>query len=60
MDKVYKIIPSVNFHTGVQALMLLFQVVNTRWDLIKILPGIQLGKIRSKCKIKLYIGEAKL
>ncbi|RUS87856.1 hypothetical protein EGW08_004389 [Elysia chlorotica] len=29
MDKIYKIIPSVNFHTGVQALMLLFQVVNT-------------------------------
>ncbi|GFS25836.1 CCAAT/enhancer-binding protein zeta-like, partial [Elysia marginata] len=28
MNKVYKIIPSVNFHTGVQALMLLFQVVN--------------------------------
>ncbi|GFO27381.1 CCAAT/enhancer-binding protein zeta-like, partial [Plakobranchus ocellatus] len=28
MDKIYKIIPSVNFHTGVQALMLLFQVID--------------------------------
>ncbi|XP_059177905.1 CCAAT/enhancer-binding protein zeta-like [Physella acuta] len=29
MDAVYKIIPSVNFHTGIQALMLLYQVTDS-------------------------------
>ncbi|KAI8788116.1 CCAAT/enhancer-binding protein zeta [Biomphalaria glabrata] len=29
IDAIYKIIPSVNFHTGVQALMLLHQVTDT-------------------------------
>ena len=36
MNSIYKIIPQVAFHTGVQALMLLFQVTDPRWEEYKL------------------------